>query len=164
MAFTYLTNKIYKARDWKENMIGIFLDLSKAFDTVNHHILLQKLLHLGIRDNSLLWFTSYLGDRQQYVSHNGINSPLRPIRCDVPWGSILGPLLFLIYFNDLPNVSDKLSRNLFVDDTSVFFSHKDPDTLIQVLNEELSKLSVWFKSNKLSLNIKKKTKLYYLWS
>lgn len=161
MAITHLINEIYKAKDRKENTIGIFLDLSKAFDTVNHHILLQKLSHLGIKNNALLWFTSYLKDRQQSVSYNGTNSPFLPLLCGLPQGSILGPLLFLIYINDLPNISDRLSKILFADDTSVFYSHKDPDTIIRVLNEELNKLSIWFKCNKLSLNIKKTNFIFF---
>ena len=151
----HLVNAIYKARDRMENSIGIFLDLSKAFDTVNHLILLQKLAHIGVNNNALLWFKSYLKDRQQFVCYNGTNSPPLHMQCGVPQGSMLGPLLFLIYINDLSNVSDKLSTILFVDDTSVLYSHKDPDTVIKVLNEELGKLSIWFQSNKLSLNIKK---------
>lgn len=72
MALAYLVNEIYKAKDRKESIAGIFLDLSKAFDTVDHQILLQKLPHVGVKNNALLWFTSYLQDRQQFVSYNGI--------------------------------------------------------------------------------------------
>lgn len=155
----HFLTELYKAKDRKENTIGIFLDLSKAFDTVNHLILVKKLSYYGIRNKSLLWFTSYFSDRYQTVNYNGTESPPLPLQCGLPQGSILGPLLFLLYVNDLPNVSNKLSKILFADDTSVFYSHKNPEILIKVVNEELDKLSTWFKSNKLSLNIKK-NKLY----
>ena len=99
---------------------GIFIDLRKASDTVNHGILLKKLEHYGIRDNMLDWFQSYLSDRKQHVDINGKSSDLLDIACGVPQGSVLGPLLFLIYINDLPNISKILNFYLFADDTNIY--------------------------------------------
>merc|ERR1712035_191640 len=155
MAITHLNNELHRANDNKEHTIGIFLDLSKAFDTVDHPILLQKLKYLGLHEQALLWFTSYLDNRKQFVTFKGVNSSPLTIKCGVPQGSILRPLLFLIYINDLSNVSNKLSKILFTDDTSLFFSHRNPNVIAKVVNEELDKISRWFKINKLSLNIKK---------
>ena len=99
---------------------GIFIDLKKAFDTVNHNILIQKLEHYGVRNKSLDWFTSYLSGRTQYTFCNNNKSELKQITCGVPQGSVLGPLLFILYINDLPNISSKLKFYLFADDTNIF--------------------------------------------
>ena len=136
-------------------MIGVFLDLKKAFDTVNHNILLKKLYHYGIRGNLFKWFESYLTNRSQYVLFNGIKSDIRDVTCGVPQGSILGPLLFIIYINDFSGVSDKLFYVLFADDTNVFLSGKDINILIDTIQFELTKLHDWLLANKLTLNIAK---------
>ena len=134
---------------------GIFLDLQKAFDTVSHSILLQNLEHYGIRDNALQWVKSYLNERSQYVTVNGHASEMLPITCEVPQGSVLGPLLFFIYVDDLPNAS-KLSRfYLFADDTSIYFDSENLPTLQKIVNRELKNVRKWLEANRLVLNISK---------
>ena len=119
---------------------GIFIDLRKAFDTVNHEILLMKLQHYGIRNNMLSWFKSYLTDRKQYVSFNGQNSEMLEINCGVPQGSVLGPLLFLLYINDLPNISKVFNFYRFADDTNMYYESKSLIHMEKTINKELSKL------------------------
>ena len=116
---------------------------------------MNKLYHYGIRGIAFNWFSSYLSDRQQYVQYNGVNSSRRCIKCGVPQGSVLGPLLFLVYINDMCNVSKILDLIRFADDTNVFFSHKNVDVIQKTLNDELPKLSDWCNANKLSVNLKK---------
>ena len=134
---------------------GIFIDLKKAFDTVNHAILLSKLNHYRIRGVVHEWFKSYLSQRQQFVSVNGHRSLSLPVTCGVPQGSVLGPLLFLLYVNDLPNTSSLLIFHLFADDTNLYFSTKDLNHLETILNHELKSVADWMKCNRLSLSISK---------
>ena len=120
-ALLQITEKIRETIDKGKFGCGIFIDLRKAFDTVNHKILLQKLDHYGIRGSALSWFESYLDNRKQYVYVNGETSDLKIISCGVPQGSVLGPLLFLLYINDLPNISNVLDFYLFADDTNIYY-------------------------------------------
>lgn len=122
---------------------------------MNHNILLLKLEHYGIRGASLNWFQSYLSDRKQYVSVNGANSSYLSISCGVPQGSVLGPLLFLRYINDLPLSSSKLSFYLFADDSNIYYEVESVDQLQNVVNNELKKVKMWLDVNKLSLNVDK---------
>ena len=155
MALLALMDELTKALENKDYVVGIFLDFSKAFDTVNHIILLHKLYHYGVRGSALLWFESYLSGRKQYVTYNGVASTVKTIECGVPQGSILGPLLFLIYINDLAKVSKNLMSILFADDTNMFNKGKNPMEIQTTINTELEHVSLWLKVNKLSLNIKK---------
>ncbi len=150
-----ITEKIKESIDKGNYGCGIFIDLKKAFDTVNHKILLTKLEHYGIRDNLLKWFETYLTDRKQYVFYNGVSSELLSMSCGVPQGSVLGPLLFLLYINDLPNISDKLDFFLFADDTNIYYESDNLLNLEKIVNGELKKLSQWLNVNRLALNVSK---------
>ena len=144
--------------DQNETPINIYLDLSKAFDTLDHNILLEKLDYYGIRDVSLKLFESYLSNRKQYVEFDGINSDLREINTGVPQGSILGPLLFIIYINDLNTVSALFKFIIYADDTSLsgFLSSFGSNMRISNnINHELKQINDWLKINKLSLNVGK---------
>ena len=150
-----ITETIRETIEKKKYGCGVFIDLKKAFDTVNHQILLLKLEHYGIRGPALSWFQSYLTGRKQFVHLNGIDSEINDITCGVPQGSVLGPILFLLYINDLPNISDKLKFFLFADDTNIYYESNDLDKLEATINKELTKLYEWLCINRLSLNISK---------
>ena len=151
-----LVNNMSNSFDEKKFVLGTFIDLSKAFDTVNHNILLKKMEKYGIKNIALDWFKSYLYNRKQcVVSDNNKYSDLLEIKCGVPQGSILGPLLFLIYINDLPKALKKLDVIMFADDTNLFYSSPSISDLYESMNTDLENLNIWFKVNKLSLNIKK---------
>ena len=155
MAIAQLVDKINTAVEKHETTIGIFLDLSKAFDTIDHNILLYKLEYYGFRGVVLEWFKNYLNNRKQYVFHNNCKSDLKDIVCGVPQGSILGPLLFILYVNDIIYTSNVLDFILFADDTTILYSHKDISSKTNTINEELKEVSNWFKANKLSVNASK---------
>ena len=154
-AMITLIDKISQALAKGNYVLGIFLDLSKAFDTVNHSILWKKLKFYGIRGIALHWILNYLSDKSQYVEYNNDTSEMKTVTCGVPQGSILDPLLFLLYVNDIYLVSSCLYSIVFADDTNVFLSDRDPDVLSEMMNKELCKLFKWLKTNKLSLNVKK---------
>ena len=151
-----LLRDIAEENDMKTKNIttAVFLDLSKAFDTLSHDKLLKKLHHCGIRGLSNDWFRNYLQNRKQYVSLEGTNSNLSAIQLGVPQGSILGPILFLIYINDIQHATT-LNLLSYADDTTVYTSGATLRSIIPKLNEELGNLNQWFMANKLSLNINK---------
>ena len=139
--------------------IVINIDLKKAFDTVSHSILLKNFHAYGIRGNMLKLCTSYLDGRSQYVQYNHANSAFRNVNCGVPQGSIIGPLFFIVFMNDIFYASELLLNVLYADDTSIFLSHKDLQTLVQSMNNEMKHISLRLKANKLTLNSEK---TYYM--
>ena len=147
----HLLNEIIKNSNEKKVSIGVFCDLKKAFDCCSHRILLIKLAKLGVRSKELKWFENYLNNRQQFVHVNDENSNMRFISKGVPQGSILGPLLFLIYINDLAQCTN-LFTLLFADDTTFLISGKNMSEVVESLNIELKKISYWFRTNELSLH------------
>ena len=164
----HLHNYISEALNNNKYAIGIFLDLQKAFDVVNHNVLLLKLEKMGIKGLALDWFRSYLSERRQKVDLGGSNSTEKNINMSVMQGSVLGPLLFLIFINDLPNASVILKLLLFADDTCALDSDTDINRLISRVNNELQKIANWFVINKISVNVSKckyiifkKTKIQY---
>ena len=147
----------YLINSFEDNKLtcGIFLDISKAFDTIDHNIILSKLYKYGIRGNTLNWFMNYLSNRYQFVSINNTSSSFLRIECGVPQGSILGPILFILYINDLPRVSTKLKFLLYADDTNILYENTDANAIIKTINMEMPKLMEWIKSNKLHINVDK---------
>ena len=154
-ALLELVEELTSSMDNGNFTVGVFIDLSKAFDTIDHNLLLKKLENFGIRGIALNWLKSYLADRQQYVMLNSHSSDLLSVVCGVPQGSVLGPLLFILYINDINKVSNVLKLILFADDTNLFKSGYDLSCLCNEISNELSKLYAWFNVNKLSLNVTK---------
>jgi hypothetical protein len=155
MPLALLVDKITEANECGKLSLAIFVDLKKAFDTLDHNLLISKLEHYGIRGLPLSLIKDYLTNRSQCVSYNGVISTDLPIITGVPQGSILGPLLFILYINDIVNVSTLFQIFLFADDTTLLKSDKDLPQLIGYVNKELVKLNTWFYVNKLSINIDK---------
>ena len=153
-ALIKLIDSIY---DQNQYTLEVFIDLSKAFDTVDDNILINKLNSYCIKINSLKWSSSYFLNRKRFIQAGGIYTSNLDIICGVPQGSIIGPLLFIIYVNDLCNVSKIFEPIIFADDTNLFFSHKSIKELFHTANLELNKVFRWFNANKLFLN-KDKTK------
>ena len=142
-AILYIIDKIQSAVESSLFSCGIFLDLSKAFDTVNHSVLLDKLEHYGIHGVANNWFSSYLSNRTQFVSIENTCSDYSEISCGVPQGSVLGPLLFLLYINDFRLCSTKLDFHLFADDSNLFFAGKSLTQVESVINAELTHVETW---------------------
>ena len=150
-----LTEIIREALDNSYFACGIFIDLQKAFDTVDHTILLKKLDHYGIRGLANNWFNSYLTNRKQFVSINGFNSNNQLMNYGVPQGSVLGPLLFLVYINDLHKAIKYSTVHHFADDTNLLVVGKDIFKIQKQINRDLKFLCTWLRANKISLNASK---------
>lgn len=141
---------------------GFFIDLKKAFDTVDHSILLEKLEHNGIIGVVNNWFSFYLTYRYQSTQIGSCNPKEARTLCGVPQGSVLGPLLFLLYINEIYNSSEKFSFYLFADDNNLLYADKNLRSLKNAVNAELSNVSNWLRANKLSLNVSKSNLLYFV--
>ena len=151
--YSTLTALLEATSDWSVNIDNghingvVFIDLKKAFDTIDHQILLRKLKIYGIDHKSLIWFDSYLTNRTQKCRINGQLSNSAPVACGVPQGSNLGPLLFLVYINDLPNCLNHTVPRMFADDTSISYAATSVENLQNVINSELMNLKSWLNSN-----------------
>ena len=154
-AILSITQKVQESIKLNRPVIRIFVDLQKAFDTVNHQILLKKLNHYGVRGIANKWFESYLVGRKQYTSINGFDSSESILMHGVPQGSVLGPLLFLIYINDLHNCIKNSNTFHFADDTNLLYMPKKKlrnINISRILNKDLKSLNHWLLANKISLN------------
>ena len=151
-ALISLTEDIYSALDSKQHFLATLIDVKKAFDCVDHQILLTKLEVYGVRGIPLRWITSYLSNRKCYVELGSHRSELSTFNIGVPQGSILGPTLFLLYVNNLPKCSDALMTQLYADDTIISNTSSGLDTLIDTTNSELTKLQGWTQANKLTVH------------
>ena len=164
-----ITTLLQMCDNWYENMDNgkltgvVFIDIRKAFDSIDHSILLKKLAYYGVSQVEFTWFQSYLANRQQQCQVNNSLSDKREIICGVPQGSILGPLLFLIYINDLPNCLTKTTPCLYADDSQIFATSNDSVTLANDLNSDLENVTDWLNVNKLQSH-PSKTKLMVIGS
>ena len=154
-ALNLFSSDIYSALDNKLSVLSVFIDFAKAFDTVNHKILLDKLYHYGIRGPIHSWFTDYLTNRTQQTVFEGELSTLNNNHLGVPQGSILGPILFLIYINDISDIFTHSKTILFADDMTLYLVGPHPEQLITTANKELHQLYQWCISNRLTINTDK---------
>ena len=161
MPLVLLQDTITKSFENSEHCLGIYLDLRKAFDTVNIDILLKKLQKYGIINKSFDIIKSYLSERKQCVRIEDAFSQQCDIQMGVPQGSILGPILFSLYINDLPKISSKMTCLLYADDTAIILNEKNPIELQKIIDDILPLLSRWLSANYLSLNMSKTYFQYY---
>ena len=160
-AIISITEHIRKLLDQGEYVCGVFVDLEKAFDTVHHDILCEKLKYYGLRGKINDLLKSYLSNRNQYVTINGHDSQTKSITCGVPQGSSLGPLLFLLYINDFRLCLEETSCGHFADDTFIIYNSKKMKTIETVINTELKQVIKWLGLNKLSLNAAKTELIFF---
>ena len=147
-----LTDMILNGAENGKHTGIILIDIQKVFDTLDHKILLQKIKCIGFLDKTIKWFHSYLTNRAIFVSLGTVFSKAGTINCEVPQGSILEPLLFLLYINDIPQALSNTHTYLYVDDTSISCQHKDATEIENVLNKEFVNVCDWFVDNKLSIH------------
>ena len=155
LALIEIVDQIRKSIDSNSMTCGIFIDLSKAFDTVNHNILIGKLEHYGIRGNFLKLISSYLENRKQYTTLNNCKSSTDSMNYGVPQGSVLGPLFFILFINDLPNCYQLADFRIFADDTNVFFQSNDINYILNTAKNIMKAITSWFSTNKMTLNVEK---------
>ena len=156
-----IVDSLLEAANKKQHSLAVYIDFRKAFDTVNHRILLQKLDMLGIKDNCLQWFKDYLTLRKQRTFANNCMSESAVIKCGVPQGSILGPTLFLLHVNDISDAVEQCQTLMYADDTVLYYSHHDIDLLTQAVQSDLNQLSSWCQKNQLTINSKKTKVMYF---
>ena len=166
LAATELIDRVIHSLDKGNTPYNIYLDLSKAFDTINHEILIEKLKYYGFSQIALKLITSYLKNRKQYVKYNETNSIILDNTCGVPQGSILGPLLFIIYLNDISKSSNMFKFIIYADDTTIVgeimkYQNKHKMQYERKINEELLKVNLWLQANKLTVNVKKSKSMFF---
>ena len=154
-ALNLFSSNLFSSLDKSLSVLAVFVDFSKAFDTVNHSILLDKLYHYGIRSPIHAWFKDYLSNRTLQTVYDGHTSSQCNMYLGVPQGSVLGPILFLIYINDITNIFHKAETILFADDMTLYITGPNPETLIATVNQELDKLNHWCLTNRLTINVNK---------
>lgn len=160
-ALSMFSSHLYSSLNTKQSVLSIFVDFSKAFDTVNHMILLDKLYFYGIRGPLHSWFQDYLTNRSQCTIYDGHKSSTRNISTGVPQGSVLGPILFLIYINDITNIFTSANTILFADDMTLYFTDSNIETLFPQANQDLNKLYNWCLSNRLTINTNKTFYMFF---
>ena len=152
---SYFVNDLYSAMNDNKFTVAVFINAMKAFDTVNHQILLNKMKKLGIKGNLLEWVRDYHTARYQRTLANNITSKQNTITCGVPQGSVLGPLLFIIYINDISKAITNCKVSLYADDTVIYISHSDYLNAVHLIQSDLNRVYTWCDSNKLTINCKK---------
>ena len=155
LAALHLADNMINQIDNGKTPINIYIDLSRAYDTLNHDILIHKLNYYGVKGSELKLFENYLSNRKQYTEVNGSKSNTQMIQTGESQGSILGTLLFLLYINDLPASSNNFKMIIYADDTTLYCNIENRENCKDTIKKEFSSMHQWLTSNKLSLNMKK---------